>query len=56
MFIVYASKPLGELNSGRYYSVDESLFNHIVDKQIWVLGIINNVTKNFRLEASLNRT
>ena len=48
MLIVYCSEPIGRTNRGGFYSVDESLFNHIKDSQIWCLGIINNQTKVFR--------
>ena len=44
------------MDEDRFYSVDENLFNHINNKQIRVLGIINNITKSFRSEDSLNRT
>lgn len=37
------------------FSSDESLFTHHNQKQIWILGIVNNSTKEFRLEASYNR-
>ena len=32
------------------------MFNHINESQIWYLGIINNQSKTFRLEAALNRS
>jgi len=37
------------------FSSDECLFTHHNQKQIWILGIVNNSTKEFRLEASYNR-
>ena len=56
MLIVYGSEPIGETNGGGFYSFDESLFNHINDSQLWCLGIINNQTKVFRIEAALNKS
>ena len=56
MLIAYYSEPIGEANGGGFYSVDESLFNHIYDSQVWCLGIINNQSKVFRIEAALNRS
>ena len=37
-------------------SVDESLFIHDNQKEIWVIGMINNRTREIRLEISENRT
>ena len=56
MLIVYYSEPIGEANGGGFYSVDESLFNHINDSQVWCLGIINYESKVFGIEAALNRS
>lgn len=46
---------LGNENEGKYYSVDETLISHFEGKQILLLGICNNNTKEFRIEASYNR-
>ena len=47
---------MGESDSGDYYAIDESLFSHTKNHtQIWVIGIINNRTKDFRIEASTSR-
>lgn len=55
-FILYQSESLGEFNAHEYFSIDESLFTHLKDgTQIWVIGIINNLTKDFRLEATKSR-
>ena len=51
--ILYGSESLG--NHIDYYSIDESLFDRRNNKQIWILGAINNRTKDFRVEAVLNR-
>lgn len=53
--IVYASESLEELNHIDYYSVDESLLGHRNNAQIWILGVINNRTRDFRIEGVLNR-
>ena len=53
--IEYQSNFLGELNANKYFSVDESLINHIDGKQVWLLGIIDNSSKDFHLEAVFNR-
>lgn len=46
---------MGEKNENKYFSVDESLINHIDGKQVCLLGIIDNASKYFRLEAVFNR-
>ena len=55
LFIQYRSETFGDSNNSEYYSVDESLFGHKNNSQIWILGAINNSTKDFRLEGVLNR-
>ena len=55
LFIQYRSETFGDSNNSKYYSVDESLFGHKNISQIWILGAINNSTKDFRLEELLNR-
>ncbi len=43
-------------NAHYHYSVDESLFCHDLNgKQVWVLCITENETKNFRVVVSYNR-
>ena len=49
--IEYQSSLLGNENEGKYYSVDETLINHIEGRQIWLLGICDNNTKEFGIEA-----
>ena len=53
--IEYQSTLLGNENEWKYYSADESLINHYNGKQIWLLGICDNNTKEFRIEASYDR-
>lgn len=51
--ILYGSESLEEENHIDYYSNEESLFGHRNHKQIWILGAINDRTKDFRLEVFL---
>ena len=54
--IVYQSEVLGERNSHKYFSVDESHFCTDENKnKIWVLGIIDNISKDFRLDITYQR-
>lgn len=46
---------MGELNANKYFSVDESLINRIDGKQVWLLGIIDNASKDFCFQAVFNR-
>ena len=40
----------------KYFSCDERLFSHTKDhSQVYVLGIIDNTTKDFRLESTTLR-
>ena len=55
MKIVYNSEVISTENNNDYFAVDESLINHINNKQVWLLGIINNNTKDFRIEGAYNR-
>ena len=45
-----------ELNKHDNISVDESLFVHINNRQIWVVGLINNYSREIRLEIVENRS
>ena len=43
-------------NKNEKFSVDESAFTKTAKKEnVWVLGIINNFTKEFRLECNIKR-
>jgi len=54
--LVYQSEIFGETNSHKYFSVDESLFcTDENKKQIWVLGIIDNISKDFLLDIAYER-
>ena len=51
--ILYQSEILGEKDAHRNFSVDESLFCHNQNgEDIWVLGIVDNISKDFRLEIT----
>ena len=41
-------------NNIEYFSIDESLINHINNNQIRSLGIINKTSKEFRIKFSYN--
>ena len=53
--LTYQTELLGDLSQGGYFSVDESLFRHSDNAQIWILGIIDTSSKEFRLERYLSR-
>ena len=54
--IQYKSETLGEENKYENYSVDESMFCHDVNKdQLWVLGVCDNKSKDFRIVVCKNR-
>ena len=44
-----------EENKNQKIEIDESYFSHIDNKQIWVIGLINTQTKEFRLIPSFKR-
>ena len=52
----YRTTLLAEENENGFFSVDESLITHKNNRQIWPLGIINNSTKEFRIEGIYERT
>ena len=54
--ILYQSELLGPKDSHQTFSSDENLFSNThIGEQIWVLGIVDNLTKDFRLDLSLDR-
>lgn len=53
--IIYQTENIGENNRSEYFSVEEILFAHKNGKQVWILGCINNYTKEFRLVGTYNR-
>ena len=42
-------------NENQKIAIDESLFTHIDKKKIWIIGLINPQTKEFRLIPSFKR-
>ena len=55
-YILYQSEYLGPKDSQDCYAIDQSLFTHTKNgTHVWAIGIINNRTKEFRLEASKYR-
>lgn len=55
MKIVYATEPISSKNKNEFFSCEESLKIHKNNKQIKLLGVIYNVTKEFRIEGSYSR-
>ena len=55
MKFVYAQEFISKENVGENFSIDESLIGHVNNKQLWLIGIINNNTKEIRVEASFTR-
>ena len=45
-FIQYKTETLSyKNNQSEFYSIENSLFGHKNNKQIWMLGAINNINK-----------
>lgn len=55
ILIEYESGYLGYLNENKYFSVDECNIITIGTINIWLLGIIDNETKEFRLTPTITR-
>ena len=53
--INYQSGYLGEKNQNKFFSIDERLINYIEGQQVWLIEIIDNIEKDFLLEAVFNR-
>ena len=43
-------------NNNHHIGVDESLFSHNNGNQMWIVGLLNHVTNNLRLELVESRT
>lgn len=52
---IYQSVLLGNFNANNYFSIDESLINHYHGKQVWLIGMTDNINKGFSIEGSLNK-
>ena len=46
---------LGNVDEQSYFEIDESFFGNKNNKQIWLLGIVNTTTKQFRVEGTYSR-
>ena len=54
--IQYEIEPFAEENGNKYFSCDESEFYHDFNNDfLWVLGMINNTTKDFRVVVTKSR-
>ena len=54
--ISYQSEPFAEKNEHKICSIDESLFiTDQTNNQIWVIGAIYNLTKDFRIDIAFRR-
>lgn len=49
---IYTLDPLACLNKRHHVAIDESLFTHEGNCQIWVVGLINNETNDIRIGIS----
>ena len=56
MHIVFESEIIAQKNSNSYIAVDECLISHKNGHQIWILVAINTQSKDFRLEATIDRS
>ena len=55
LYIIYYVEILGEENENLYFSADECMFGHEFSEPVWILYIINNTNKDFRLEIANSR-
>ena len=52
----YATENMRTEIANKFYSSDESLFSHYIKRNsLFLLGIIDNSTKNFRLNLAKDR-
>ena len=51
----YELEILAEENNNRTIAIDESLFTHFNNRQVWVIGLIDTQSKDFRLVSSFTR-
>lgn len=52
----YAFEHIAEENHNESISIEESLLTHENSSQVWVVGMINNITRKIRLEIVEDRT
>ena len=55
MKFLYEIEYIAEANANENFSCDESLIGHKNNSQLWLIGIINNSTKDYRIEATFQR-
>ena len=55
MYDIYKVEEISKINANEHFIIDESEFTSLNWKQIWVCGIINSLTKKYRLEVIENR-
>lgn len=55
MNIIYDTELISDINKNEIFSADECLINHNINRQIWLLGIIDNRNKQFRIVGTLSR-
>ena len=55
IMIEYESGKLGYFDENKYFSCDECNIVSIGNTSIWLLGIIDNETKNFRISPTIER-
>ena len=55
LYIIYQDKNLGDKDEHKFYSMNVSLICHKNSHQLWLLGVVDNTTKEFRIEASFSR-
>ena len=53
---VYKLDKLTDNNTNYSFSIDESLFTYMSNKQIWIIGLINKNTKKLRLEIVTDKS
>ena len=52
---IYKIEEISKINGNEHFIIDESEFTSLNWKQMWVCGIINSLTKKYRLEVIENR-
>lgn len=55
MNIIYETEFISEENKREFFSADESLINYSNNIQIWLLGVVNNNNKQFRIVGTTSR-
>ncbi len=53
MRFAYECEYIAEKNGNGFYSIDESLIGNKNGQQLWLIGTINNISKQFRIKVVL---